>query len=54
MVELLSRLCRDEEGATAVEYGLIAAAIAGVIALVVLALGPKVNNGFTKVNNGMP
>ena len=52
MKKLLARLARDEEGATAVEYGLIVAAIAGVIAAVVFALGPKVSNGFNKVNAG--
>ena len=54
MIEILARLLRDEEGATAVEYGLIVAAIAGVIAVVVFALGPKVNNQFTKVNTALP
>jgi pilus assembly protein Flp/PilA len=54
MIEILARLSRDEEGATAVEYGLIVAAIAGVIAVVVFALGPKVNNQFSRVNSQLP
>ena len=54
MIEILARLARDEEGATAAEYGLIVAAIAGVIAVVVFALGPKVNNQFARVNAGLP
>jgi pilus assembly protein Flp/PilA len=50
----LKRLLRDEEGATAVEYGLIVAAIAGLIVLVVFELGSKVNNAFSNVANAMP
>lgn len=45
---------RDEEGATAVEYGLIVAAIAAVIILVVVSLGGKVKSGFDKVDSNMP
>jgi pilus assembly protein Flp/PilA len=45
---------KDEEGATAVEYGIMVAAIAAVIVLVVIALGGKVNNAFSKVNNAIP
>lgn len=54
MIRIIARLARDEQGATAVEYGLIVAAIAGVIAAVVFALGPKVTNGFNKVNARLP
>jgi pilus assembly protein Flp/PilA len=50
----LKRLLRDEEGATAVEYGLIVAAIAGLIVLVVFELGGKVTNAFNNVANAMP
>ena len=42
-------LLRDEDGATALEYGLIAAAIAGVIITVVYLLGGKLNNSFNRV-----
>jgi Flp pilus assembly pilin Flp len=37
-------LLADESGAAAAEYALILGAIAGVIALLVYALGSKVNN----------
>jgi pilus assembly protein Flp/PilA len=47
-------LLKDESGATAVEYGLIVAAIAGLIIVVVFLLGKKVNNAFSKVANAMP
>ncbi len=42
-------LLRDEDGATALEYGLIAAAISGVIITVVYLLGNKLNNNFNRV-----
>jgi pilus assembly protein Flp/PilA len=44
----------QDDGATAVEYGLMVAAIAAVIVTVVLALGIKVNTAFTTVNNALP
>ena len=49
------RATRDR-GATAVEYGLIVAAIAAVIVALVFTLGTKVEAGFqtvcTKMNGG--
>jgi pilus assembly protein Flp/PilA len=54
MLKNAIKLLRDEEGATAVEYGLIVAAIAGLIIAVVFALGKKVNNTFANVNNNIP
>jgi pilus assembly protein Flp/PilA len=50
MLNQIAKLVRDEEGATAVEYGLIVAAIAAVIITVVFALGVKVNSAFQKVD----
>jgi pilus assembly protein Flp/PilA len=44
----------DEGGATAVEYGLIVAAIAGLIAAVVFVIGKKVKNSFNNVSTGFP
>lgn len=38
---------RDEEGASAVEYGLLVAAIAALIVLIVFALGGIVKEVFT-------
>ncbi len=46
-------LVRDEQGATAVEYGLIVAAIAGLIIAVVFTLGGKVVNTFNNVQSSM-
>ena len=39
---------RDEEGASAVEYGLLVAAIAAVIIIIIFALGGVVKNVFQK------
>lgn len=39
----------EEEGASAVEYGILVAAIAAVIIGVTLAVGSQVNNAFAKV-----
>lgn len=53
MLKNAMKLFRDEEGATAVEYGLIVAAIAGVIIAVVMMLGKKINNQFNNVQSAM-
>lgn len=53
MKEKLLGFFRDEEGATAVEYGIMVAAIAAVIVLVVYAIGTKTNTAFSTVNNAM-
>jgi pilus assembly protein Flp/PilA len=47
---LLIRFRRDESGATAIEYGLIAAGIAVAIIAVVNTLGTSVNTAFTSVS----
>ena len=47
-----SFLC-DESGASAVEYGIMVAAIAAVIITLVIAVGSKTNNAFNKVDNAM-
>lgn len=54
MFAQMKKLWADDSGATAVEYGLIVAAIAAVIIAVVFTLGGKVNNAFTTVDNKMP
>jgi pilus assembly protein Flp/PilA len=54
MLKSLTKLWKDEQGATAVEYGLIVALIAGAVIAIVLTLGNKVNNAFTNVSNKMP
>jgi pilus assembly protein Flp/PilA len=53
MKNLVSRFVRDESGATAIEYGLIAAGIAVVIITAVNALGTKLTSTFTNVTTQM-
>ncbi len=54
MFKAITTLIRDEEGATALEYGLIAALIAAVIVGAVTALGNKVSSTFTTISGAMP
>jgi pilus assembly protein Flp/PilA len=49
----LSKFWRDETGATAIEYGLIAAGIALAIIVMVNTLGTTLNTKFTSVNAGI-
>jgi pilus assembly protein Flp/PilA len=48
-MRMISRFLRDESGATAIEYGLIAAGIAVAIITVVTLLGTKLTSTFTSV-----
>jgi pilus assembly protein Flp/PilA len=43
----------DEAGATAIEYGLIAAGISLVIIAIVNTLGVTVNDKFTSINTSL-
>lgn len=43
----------SEEGATAVEYGLLVAAIAAIIVLLVFAIGKFVRKGFNDTCTGI-
>ena len=47
------KFLRDESGATAIEYGVIAAGIAVVIITVVKGLGTKLNTTFTSVSSAL-
>ncbi|MDP1653409.1 MAG: Flp family type IVb pilin [Rhodocyclaceae bacterium] len=48
-VQGLKRFHQDEEGVTAIEYGLIAALIAVVIIIAVTAVGANLNAIFTRI-----
>jgi pilus assembly protein Flp/PilA len=48
-MNLFSRFVRDESGATAIEYGLIAAGIAVVIITAVQLIGTNLSGTFSKV-----
>jgi len=52
-VRNLSRRMKSDEGASAVEYGLLVAAIAAVIVVVVFALGGLVKGKFNQTCNGI-
>jgi pilus assembly protein Flp/PilA len=53
MSKLFARFLNDESGATAIEYGLIAAGIALAIIAVVNGLGTNLNEKFTSINSSL-
>ena len=50
---LIAKFVRDERGATAIEYCLIAVGISLAIIAVVQGLGTTLNTRFTSVNNSL-
>ena len=53
MFALLRKFQHDESGATAIEYGLIAALIAVVCITIWRSIGTNMNTKFTAVKNGL-
>lgn len=53
MTKFVSRFVKDESGATAIEYGLIAALIAVVIIGAVAALGTQLDTTFKAITKGI-
>jgi pilus assembly protein Flp/PilA len=53
MKTLVTRFVKDESGATAIEYGLIAAGISVAIITVVTTVGSKLVTTFTKVGDNL-
>jgi pilus assembly protein Flp/PilA len=49
----IAKFLQDEEGAAAVEYGLLVALIAAVIVAVVATLGSRVKDSFAAVCNAL-
>jgi pilus assembly protein Flp/PilA len=49
----IAKFLKDESGATAIEYGLIAAGISVAIITVVSSLGTKLATTFTNVSNAL-
>ncbi len=49
----IKRFLKDERGATAIEYGLIAAGIAVAIIPVLTGLGSKVKTTFTTIQTAL-
>ena len=52
-MHLFGKFLADESGATAIEYGLIAAGISVAIIAVVQGLGSKLNSTFMSVQNAL-
>ncbi|MGA7998395.1 MAG: Flp family type IVb pilin [Bradyrhizobium sp.] len=53
MKNLIARFVKDQSGATAIEYGLIAAGISLAIIAVVNGLGTTLNAKFTSINSSL-
>ena len=53
MKQLFLRFLADESGATAIEYGLIAAGISLAIIAVVNGIGSSLNTKFTSLNTSL-
>ena len=53
MSKLFARFLNDESGATAIEYGLIAAGISIAIIAAVNGLGTTLNAKFTSINTSL-
>jgi pilus assembly protein Flp/PilA len=53
MTKFITRLARDESGATAIEYGLIVALIAVVIIGAVTALGTNLNTSLSTAGSAI-
>ncbi len=53
MTNLLAKFIRDESGATAIEYGLIAALISIVIIGAVSAVGGNLQTTFTSISSAL-
>jgi len=53
MTKIFARFLNDQSGATAIEYGLIAAGISIAIITVVNGLGTNLNDKFTSINSSL-
>jgi pilus assembly protein Flp/PilA len=53
MTKVLQNFLADESGATAIEYGLIAAGISLAIIAAVNGLGTKLSTKFTSINTSL-
>ena len=53
MKNLIARFVKDQSGATAIEYGLIAAGISLAIIAVVYGLGTNLNTKFSNINSSL-
>jgi pilus assembly protein Flp/PilA len=54
MSKFMTRFMKDESGATAIEYGLIAALVAVVLVTALTAMGAKLSGTFDAVSGKLP
>jgi len=54
MIKKLTQFFKDEDGATAVEYGLMVALIAAVIIAAVTIVGQRTNEAFVQTGAALP
>jgi len=54
MSKFMTRFLNDESGATAIEYGLIAALVAVVLVTSLGLMGGKLSSTFDKVTSSLP
>jgi pilus assembly protein Flp/PilA len=54
MSKFVTRFVKDESGATAIEYGLIAALVAVVLVTALTAMGTKLAGTFDSVSSKLP
>lgn len=52
-MSIIVRFCRDESGASAIEYGLIAGIISCVIITALQKIGTKLNGKFNAIGNAL-
>jgi pilus assembly protein Flp/PilA len=52
-MKVIKKIFKNEDGATAIEYGLIAALIAVAAITAMTSLGTNLSNTFTKVSNSL-
>lgn len=50
LISSVQQFARDEEGITAIEYGLLAAVVAGVIGVAFNTLGTNISGAFVKIS----
>ena len=53
MKKLINRFLKEEDGVTAIEYGLIAGLIAIIIVAVLVIVGTKLNGLYFSVKTGL-
>ncbi|RPD37739.1 Flp family type IVb pilin [Candidatus Liberibacter solanacearum] len=54
MINCFKKMLKDESGATAIEYGLLAALVSVAIIGAVTTLGTKLSETFKKVTDSLP